>query len=258
MRMQNIFTWSAIGALSVTLGGSWLTPSQSAFASTASASPVESATPQISPAQINLAQMHIAQVNNADLACYLRSLEGVQYDLSALCGGFTAQEVVLQTGDVQVTLRWDTSDDLDLYVQDPFGDEVYFGNPAIASGGLLDVDANAGCTQQMAAPVENIFWPTGGGKPGDYVVTVDLFSYCGDEVPINFTLTTLVQGETQTQTGTVSNDQRSVSFPFTFSESGDMESGEAISGGTPDATRVQALPTIAPAGQAIVPAPTEG
>lgn len=165
----------------------------------------------------------MAQVPNADLACYLHSPDGVQFDLSALCGGFSApaaEEVVLQTGDVQVTLRWDTADDLDLYVQDPAGDEVYYGNPSIPSGGLLDVDANAGCSARMASPVENIFWPTGEGAPGDYVVTVDLFSYCGAEVPINFTLTTLVQGVTQSQSGTVAAGQTSVSFPFSFPTAG--------------------------------------
>ncbi len=249
MRVQNIFTWGVLGALSMTFSGSWLMPTQTALANasttTASSTAALAAEPAPNTARLNLAQMHIAQVNNADLACYLRSLEGIQYDLSALCGGFVAQEVVLQTGDVQVTLRWDTSDDLDLYVQDPAGDEVYYGNPAVASGGLLDVDANAGCAQQMASPVENIYWPTDGGVPGDYVVTVDLFSYCGDEVPINFTLTTLVKGETQTQTGTVSSDQPSVSFPFTFPEAGTAPAG----------AEAEALPTVAPSGQPAMPAP---
>jgi len=162
-----------------------------------------------------------AQVPNADLACYLHSPDGVQFDLSALCGGLAeTEEVVLQTGDVQVTLRWDTADDLDLYVRDPDGDEVYYGNRSIPSGGQLDVDANAGCAARMASPVENIFWPTGEGAPGDYVVTVDLFSACGSDAPVNFTLTTLVQGVTQMQSGTVSNDQRSVSFPFSFPTAG--------------------------------------
>ena len=165
-----------------------------------------------------------AQVPNADLACYLHTPDGIQFDLSALCGGFSgSEEVILQTGDVQVTLRWDTADDLDLYVRDPAGDEVYFGNPSIPSGGLLDVDANAGCAARMAAPVENIFWPTGEGAPGDYVVTVELFSHCGPETPINFTLTTLVQGVTTSQAGTVSAGQTSVSFPFSFPSTANAE-----------------------------------
>ena len=159
-----------------------------------------------------------AQVNNADLACYLRTTGGQQYDLSALCSGYeeAAQEVVLQTGDVQVTLRWDTADDLDLYVVDPNGDEVSYFNPAVASGGQLDVDANAACMERMGSPVENIFWPTGGGAPGDYTVRVELYSYCGPEAPINFTLNILANGQVETQAGTLSASQDSVSFPFSF------------------------------------------
>lgn len=166
-----------------------------------------------------LTQVELAQVPNSDSPCYLRTSEGRQYDLTALCAGFeSSQAVVLQTGDVQVTLRWDTADDLDLFVRDPFGEEVSYFQPEIASGGQLDVDANAGCSERMAEPVENIFWPTGGGVPGNYVIKVDLFSQCGAEAPVNFTLTTLVQGQVQTQTGTVSASQTTASFPFTFTD----------------------------------------
>ena len=51
----------------------------------------------------------------------------------------------LGTGDVQVTLRWAGRDDLDLAVMGPGGEMVFYGNPEIASGGTLDVDANGGC-----------------------------------------------------------------------------------------------------------------
>lgn len=162
-----------------------------------------------------------AQVNNSNRACYLQSTEGIEYDLSALCGGFEpeAQEVVLQTGDVQVTLRWDTADDLDLYVTGPSGEQVSYFNPAISSGGQLDVDANMGCMERMASPVENIFWPTGGGVPGEYMITVDLFDRCTQSSePINFTIDLLVKGQTSSRTGSVSDGQTSVDFPFSYSE----------------------------------------
>ena len=186
-----------------------------------------------------------AQVPNSNSACYLTSPDGVQYDLSALCGDGLPEreEVVLQTGDVQVTLRWDTSDDLDLYVTDPAGDSVFFGNSSVPSGGQLDVDANAGCLARMESPVENIFWPTGQGMPGDYVVTVELFEYCGTSSngePVNFTLTTLVQGVTQTQSGSVSAAQSSVSFPFSVSAVGSTEEETA---GTVPSSATTALPT---------------
>ncbi|MGB3296157.1 MAG: hypothetical protein WBB01_24490 [Phormidesmis sp.] len=166
-----------------------------------------------------------AQVPNSESPCYLRTSEGREYDLTALCAGFeNSQAVVLQTGDVQVTLRWNTADDLDLLVRDPSGDEVSYFQPEIASGGQLDVDANSDCSERMAEPVENIFWPTDGGVPGNYVVEVDLFDHCGPEAPVSFTLTTLVQGQVQTQTGTVSASQPTVSFPFTFTDSSSSDS----------------------------------
>jgi len=173
-------------------------------------------------AQVHIAQVHIAQVNNADLACYLQSEEGRQYDLSALCGGFgtpqaRGREATLQTGDVQVTLRWDTDADLDLYVVDPSGDEVSFFNPQVASAGKLDVDANAGCAEKMAAPVENIFWPEGEGMPGSYTARVEYFTGCSQAGPVDFTLSILTHGEVQSHTGSVSEAEKNASFPFSLS-----------------------------------------
>lgn len=249
MLARKIFTYGLLGtALSAT---HWLSPgllsaSASPTAAPASqpASPMAETMYELTAASIlsernAIDSTMLAQVRNADLPCYLHSLEGQQYDLSALCSGFeSAQEVVLQTGDVQVTLRWNTADDLDLFVQDPFGEEVSYFNPAVSSGGQLDVDANMACAERMAEPVENIFWPTGGGVPGDYTVRVNLFTYCETaEAPVEFTLTTLVKGEVQTQTGSVSAAQPDASFPFTFAVEG--ETGES------------ALPTVpAPEGQA--------
>ncbi len=220
-----------------------------------------------SPALANTG-IRIAQVNNANHACYLYDLGGVQYDLSVLCANEPEpeeSEVVLQTGDVQVTLRWNTADDLDLYVKDPAGDSVFYGNPSIPSGGKLDVDANLGCGERMESPVENIFWPTNGGVPGNYVVSVDLFSYCGtSRAPIDFTLTTLVRGETQTFTGSLSESQKSLSFPFTFpaaGASGTGPSGTEPSGTGPSGTgqsgtgQSEARPPSLPSTQPSLPAP---
>jgi uncharacterized protein YlaN (UPF0358 family) len=88
-------------------------------------------------------------------------------------------DVVLGTGDVQVTLRWETSADLDLHVVDPWGEEIYFSHQRSQSGGELDVDANAACRTQYYTPVENIYWPTGGAPYGTYVVSVVNYRDCG-------------------------------------------------------------------------------
>ena len=102
-------------------------------------------------------------------------------------------EPVLGTGDVQVTLRWDNPVDLDLHVIDPSGEEIYFSHSTSQSGGTLDVDANAGCGND--APVENIYWPSGGAPFGTYQVSVVYFNDCGYSGANAYTISILVDGQ---------------------------------------------------------------
>lgn len=88
--------------------------------------------------------------------------------------------VVLGTGDVQVTLRWNSNADIDLHVYDPFGEEIWYSNRLAQSGGQLDVDANSTCSDPMAEPVENIFWPVGSAPAGEYAVDAVYYSDCGN------------------------------------------------------------------------------
>ena len=95
-------------------------------------------------------------------------------------GASTAVPVTLTavgTGDVQVTLTWDVDSDVDLHVTDPAGEEIYYGNPASASGGQLDLDSNAGCTLDHKR-AENITWPSGHAPSGRYYVLVDYWDAC--------------------------------------------------------------------------------
>ena len=80
---------------------------------------------------------------------------------------------VPHTGDVQILLEWETSDDLDLHVIDPAGEEIYYSHRHSASGGELDIDANVGTI--MRHPKENVYWPSGGAPSGRYEVRVVLF-----------------------------------------------------------------------------------
>ena len=88
------------------------------------------------------------------------------------------EQVVLGTGDVQVTLRWTGAADLDLHVTGPDGDEIWFDSPVSSTGGTLDVDANAACREQRANPVENVFWPDETAPYGKYQVAVVFFQDC--------------------------------------------------------------------------------
>lgn len=151
--------------------------------------------------------------------CFMITQAGQLIDLGEICPSppqlATAGTPSLGTGDIQVTLRWTSSDDLDLAVGDPQGQVVTYSNPQVSSGGQLDVDANAGCGSPTTSPIENIFWPTSQAPQGNYQVAVNLFTRCQpSNSPIPFTLTLLVQGTTQTLNGSVSDQNPTAIFPF--------------------------------------------
>jgi len=100
----------------------------------------------------------------------------------------------LGTGDVQVTLLWDSAADLDLKVQDPEGFSINYGTRTSPTGGNLDRDANRSCSSYDPEPVENIFWPAGEAPRGGYSVQVNLYAACGTPLPIDFTLIVRADG----------------------------------------------------------------
>ena len=75
------------------------------------------------------------------------------------------------TGSVQVLLKWHNYNDLDLICRDPNGDVVWYKNKIVPSGGMLEIDMNAG-NRYSASPIENIYWPQDGAPKGNYVVEV--------------------------------------------------------------------------------------
>lgn len=76
---------------------------------------------------------------------------------------------VLGTGDLQVTVTWDTDGtDIDTWVQEPTGDWVYWGN-ATGPTASLDVDDVNGFGP------ENVFVPAGGAAAGVYKVYVGYY-----------------------------------------------------------------------------------
>lgn len=126
-------------------------------------------------------------------------------------------EPALGTGDVQVTLRWNSLDDLDLAVLDPNDDTVFFANTTTPSGGEIDVDSNAGCTPGYFPPIENIFWDSRTPPEGDYVATVTLYERCHEHSePIPFELAITVDGNTVVHSGSVSHQSLRQSFEFSY------------------------------------------
>jgi len=90
------------------------------------------------------------------------------------------QRLGAKSGEITITLMWDTYDDLDLHVRLPghLG-EISAENPKVA-GGELDVDGN-NCLAMSTTPIENIYWPTydrfSNQHPpvGEYCVWVKVF-----------------------------------------------------------------------------------
>lgn len=104
-------------------------------------------------------------------------------------------------GDVQITLTWSSEADLDLHVNDPFGEDIYWENREAESGGQLDHDANAACDSVDEAPAENVFWPAGEAPDGRYDLTVVTWGACG-ATDLSWTLRARVNGQVVlTETG---------------------------------------------------------
>jgi hypothetical protein len=113
------------------------------------------------------------------------------------------QAIGVGTGDVQVSISWDVDSDVDLHVVDPAGDEVYYWNTEVASGGALDLDSNADCELDHKRN-ENITWTA--APPGTYTVRVDLYRSCG-VAATNYVVTLHVVGQpTRTFPGTLTGD----------------------------------------------------
>jgi hypothetical protein len=135
----------------------------------------------------------VVVVGSIALAGAVFFLPSILSDVAERIGIPLPGTVVLGTGDVQVTLRWEGEADLDLHVIDPAGEEISFASPQSTSGGILDVDANGGC-EGLAQPVENIYWPTGEAPTGSYAVSVVYYQSCGRTAPTDYEVTITLDG----------------------------------------------------------------
>lgn len=123
-------------------------------------------------------------------------------------------------GKLQISLKWDGLEDLDLHVKCP-GGQLDWHSPSTRAGhefcgGILDVDMNSG-PDGSASPVENSVWPS--PPAGDYEVSVNFFDRRGQRsrtIPFQV----LVQREGQADkiiSGSVSRTDESVTvYSFTI------------------------------------------
>ena len=102
------------------------------------------------------------------------------------------------TGEITVSMLWDSDDDLDLHMSTPDGSEIYYSNRN-AGGGELDVDANVG-GRTMDNPVENIYFES--PDSGTYSVWIEDYSDRTDGTT-NYIVRVTVGGQSQTYSGTI-------------------------------------------------------
>jgi hypothetical protein len=115
-----------------------------------------------------------------------------------------------QSGDIQISLLWNNTNDLDLHCVDPSGWEISFPKDKRRSptGGHLDVDRNAACNNTVNDPVENIYWPKGAAPAGEYRVFVNYYSLCGNgELKTPYKVSLLVGNDRKEFTGAHSSPQ---------------------------------------------------
>ena len=107
----------------------------------------------------------------------------------------TMHLIAAGTGQLQVSLAFDTPKDVDLHLFEPNGYHIYYGDRESENGGKLDVDSNAGCYIDNINH-ENIFYGDNAYvEPGEYTVYVDMWENCDESFPTNCVLTVFYEGE---------------------------------------------------------------
>ena len=81
------------------------------------------------------------------------------------------------SGEIRISLLWNNTNDLDLHVTPPSGEEISFSHKKSKCGGVLDVDMNV--SGNSKTPIENVFWAHGSAPRGRYKVRVKQYK-CRD------------------------------------------------------------------------------
>ncbi|MCH9646714.1 MAG: hypothetical protein K0U98_00670 [Deltaproteobacteria bacterium] len=92
------------------------------------------------------------------------------------------------TGDLAFRLSWSGVSDMDLFVVDPAGDCIFYGDRSAESGGRLDIDCNRGTDFLCEKPLENVFWPKRGAPVGTFLFWVEAHALIPAEAPLSFEL----------------------------------------------------------------------
>lgn len=113
--------------------------------------------------------------------------------------------LIAGSGQVQITLTWDTTDDIDLWVTGPDGERIYYGDKHSSSGGELDFDDTNGYGP------ENVYWPHNSAPNGTYKVEVDHYS---GSYTTNYTVLVTAFGYTKAYYGYLSPNETKLVVQF--------------------------------------------
>ena len=97
----------------------------------------------------------------------------------------------LHSGDIELTLRWNNYNDIDLACIEPNGTKINYQNRTSYTGGMLEVDMNVEGRMSIT-PLEHIYWPDNSAEHGKYKVTVHYYGHhpeAEDITPYELTIT---------------------------------------------------------------------
>lgn len=121
-----------------------------------------------------------------------------------------------KTGDVQISLAWNNGNDLDLHVETPGGEKIWYNRRQSTCNGELDVDMNAG-EPMSQRPVENVYWPVGMSPSGKFRVFVHHYANHGGHDPTRFQVTIKVKGKSESFSGSLrAGDPLKMVHEFSF------------------------------------------
>jgi hypothetical protein len=107
---------------------------------------------------------------------------------------------------LQVSLSFDNEKDIDLYVVQPDGEIIFYGNPGNyyekdgeIQGWGLDIDSNAACDID-GINNENVFYSNEYIQSGKYEVWINMYANCNEYISTNWIVTALYEGALVTTT----------------------------------------------------------
>lgn len=110
------------------------------------------------------------------------------------CDGRIDEGCGYQSGAIQITASWQTGADIDLYVRDPSGYQIYYGDRNSPTGGVLDHDARGAC-MSGSDTIENVYWNTPTPPPGQYYIELHYWGNCGVAGPTPVNVSVSVGGQ---------------------------------------------------------------